>query len=299
VYLKHFGLSEYPFSLTPDTSYFFDYTSHREALNVLLVALRAGEGFIKVTGEVGLGKTLLCRKLLASLGEEFVTAYMPDPQLTPMSMRLALAEELGLSQAEAGTQEQILRRITRRLIEHAREGRRVVLLLDEAQQLPEATLEGVRLLTNLETEKFKLLQVVLFGQPELEKRLDRPSIRQLRQRISFSYELKPLTRQASDAYIEHRLRVAGLHRRDLFTRGALRVIYRGSGGTPRLVNILAHKCLMLAFGRGLHSVTPAMARRALRDTEGAHAARWRPPARFARVAGVLMAAGLFLFAGVG
>ena len=140
MYLRHFGLREYPFSLTPDTSYFYEYASHREALNVLLVALQCGEGFMKLTGEVGLGKTLLCRTLLNCLGEDFVTAYIPDPQLSSVSMRLALAEELGIDLSEAGTQEQILRRITRRLIELARERKRVVLCLDEAQQLPEATL---------------------------------------------------------------------------------------------------------------------------------------------------------------
>ncbi|MGD8379409.1 MAG: AAA family ATPase [Gammaproteobacteria bacterium] len=276
MYLEFYGLTEPPFSLTPDTEFYFENPSHQEALNVLLVALESGEGFIKVTGEVGLGKTLLCRKLLNSLGDDWVTAYIPNPHLSPVAVRLALAEELGIPLRGRQTQEQVLREITRKLIELRAEGKRTVLLLDEAQQLPQAALEAVRLLTNLETEKSKLLQVVLFGQPELDERLDRPAIRQLRQRISFSYTLDPMTREHVGEYVRHRLRVAGYRGGPLFHERAVDLIYRTSHGIPRLINILCHKAMLAAFGRGDEQITPRHANMAIRDTEGVARARPMP-----------------------
>lgn len=273
LYRSHFGLSEFPFSLTPDTGFYFDSRPHQEALNVLLVALESGEGFLKITGEVGLGKTLLCRMLLDALEDRAVTAYIPNPHLSPASMRQALARELGVAPAEQVSQEQLLERIHDRLVELAGAGRPVVLVLDEAQQLPEATLEAVRLLTNLETEKRKLIQVVMFGQPELDDRLRRPSIRQLRQRITFSYRLQALDRPAIRDYLRHRLRVAGYRGAPLFSRPAVSVINRGSRGTPRLINVLAHKAMMAAWGEGSEQVRRRHAVRAVRDTEGAHGGR--------------------------
>lgn len=267
MYLDHFGLEEQPFSITPDTHFYFNYSSHQEALNVLLLALRSGEGFIKVTGEVGLGKTLLCRKLLNSLGDEFVTAYIPNPHLSPASMRVALADELEIPVAGVKMQDQLIRLITQKLVSLAREGKRVVLCLDEAQELPEQTLEAVRLLTNLETEKQKLLHVVMFGQPELEQRLNNPAIRQLKQRISFSYILEPLTLEAVGDYIGHRLRVAGYRGAPVFDDLAVEAIHKASGGTPRLVNILAHKAMLSAYGEGKTLVQRKHARQAVEDTE--------------------------------
>ncbi|MDQ2069878.1 ExeA family protein [Natronospira bacteriovora] len=269
LYLPHFGLNEYPFSLTPDTGFYYDSRPHQEALNVLLVALRSGEGFLKVTGEVGLGKTLLCRMLLDALREEAITAYIPNPHLSPASMRLAVARELGIHVNEGLSQEQLLQVIQDRLLLLARDNRPVILVLDEAQQLPEATLEAIRLLTNLETEKRKLIQVVMFGQPELDERLSRPSVRQLRQRITFSYRLLPLDRAAIEDYVRHRLRVAGYRGAPLFTAAAIRGLYRGSAGTPRLINVLAHKALMAAWGEGADQIRAGHVRRAIADTEGA------------------------------
>lgn len=266
MYLEHFGLKEPPFALTPDTNFWYEYASHHEALNVLTMALRSGEGFIKVTGEVGLGKTLICRKVLNSLGDGFVTAYIPNPHLSPASMRVALADELGLDVSDVTSQEILLRRITQVLLELAKAGKRVVLCLDEAQELPDKTLEAVRLLTNLETEKYKLLQVAMFGQPELDARLDQPHLRQLKQRITFSHVLTPLTRVALDEYVEHRLRVAGYRGAPLFTREALDAIYEATNGTPRLINVLCHKAMLSAFGPGSHQVTVVHARRAIDDT---------------------------------
>ncbi|MDX1455324.1 MAG: AAA family ATPase [Gammaproteobacteria bacterium] len=289
LYLEHFGLGETPFSLTPDTSFFYAYRSHQEALDTLLVALRAGEGFIKVTGEVGLGKTLVCRKLLRSLGDPFVTAYIPNPHLSPGAMRQAIADELSVKLPTRATQNEVVRAITRRLLELATEGKQVVVILDEAQELPAATLEAVRLLTNLETEKRKLLQVVLFGQPELDRRLNERNIRQLKQRITFSYVLRPLDIDAMDEYIRHRLRIAGYRGAQLFDRAALRKIFVASRGTPRLVNILCHKAMMVAYGRGLDAIGRQEATPAIEDTEGAMRVRnWWPLAAGGALAGMLL-----------
>ncbi len=294
MYLEHFGFREYPFSLTPDTDYFYDSHSHGDVLNVLQVALRQGEGFIAVSAEVGLGKTLLCRLLLRKLGKDYVTAYVPDPQLSPRTLRIALAEELGMLLGARWTDDQLMRRLQRFLINVAGEGRRVVLLLDEAHQLPPETLEAVRLLTNLETEKFKLLQVVMFGQPELDRRLAEPGLRQLRQRIGYRCQLSPLDRDTTGVYIAHRLAVAGGRADDLFSAGAVNAVYRASGGAPRLINMLCNKSLMAAFGRGDHQVTARHARRAIADTAHsveadsplARVSRWvtRPFARNGRAA---------------
>ena len=209
MYLEHFGLRELPFALTPNTSFLWDDGGHREALNVMLVALRSGEGFVKIIGEVGTGKSLLCRALLNELGEAFVTAYVPDPFLTPDGVRLALAEELGLKPKPHVQRHALMKQITERLLELHGKGQRVVMVMDEAQALPPETLEALRLLTNLETETTKLLQVVLFGQPELDAMLGREELRQLKQRIVFSHRLMPVQRIGVESYVTHRLRAAG------------------------------------------------------------------------------------------
>ena len=269
MYLEHYGLRELPFSLTPDTSYFFAYGHYRDALNTLLVALHNGEGFIKLTGEVGTGKTLLCRKLLNSLEAPFHTAYIPNPALTPSALILAVAEELGMALPRNQGAHRALKLIGERLIELAAEGRQLVLCIDEAQAMPEQTLETLRLITNLETEKRKLLHVVLFGQPELDQLLARPSVRQLRQRISFSYTLRPIDQVGLTAYVQHRLLVAGSQGSVQFEPAALRLLYQGSGGYPRLVNILAHKALLLGYGQGIRRIGATQLRAAIADTEGA------------------------------
>jgi MSHA biogenesis protein MshM len=268
MYETHYGFSHLPFGLTPDTRFYFAEGSHQEALNTLLFALRSGEGFLKITGEVGLGKTLLCRRLLNALGTEFVAAYVPNPAVSPRGLLQTVAEELGgLADAQA-TPEQLLKAINGQLVANARRQVRTVLIVDEAQALSDETLEAIRLLTNLETETDKLLQVVLFGQPELDGRLARPQLRQLRQRISFSYRLRPLSREQFNAYVRHRLEVAGAANGALFTDEALRVLFRASRGTPRLVNILCHKALLAAFGPGRAGVGRAEAFDAVYDTEG-------------------------------
>jgi MSHA biogenesis protein MshM len=266
IYLAHFGLREPPFSITPDTSFFCSCRSIQEALNTLAFAVKNGEGFIKITGEVGTGKTLLCRKFLGSLSPEWVAAYIPNPNISPRTLLLAVADELDCEFERDIDEHTLMRAINTRLLGLAKTGKRPILCVDEAQAMPIETLEMVRLLTNLETEKRKLLQVVLFGQPELDEKLSRPEIRQLRQRITFEYRLAPLTRDETARYLAHRLVVAGYSGRDLFSRGATHVIHRASGGVPRLANILAHKTLMLAYGRGAREVTRRDALRAVSDT---------------------------------
>jgi MSHA biogenesis protein MshM len=266
MYVEHFGLREAPFGITPDTSYFFSSPRSQEALNTLLVAVRNGEGFIKITGEVGTGKTLLCRKFMASVGEDFVTAYIPNPYLEPRTLMLALADELEIALDKDVDQHQMLKSITHRLLELAEQGKRVVLCLDEAQAIPVESLEALRLLTNLETAKRKLLQIVLFGQPELDRNLSLDSIRQLAQRITFHYHLGPLNKDDLDYYVSHRLRVAGFGGSRLFSRAAVTRLYESSGGVPRLVNILAHKALMLCYGEGKQQVGKGHVNDAVRDT---------------------------------
>ncbi len=273
MYLYHFGLRELPFTLTPNTQFYCELAPHQEALQVLHTALAAGEGFIKVTGEVGMGKTLLCRKLLKDLGERYQVAYLPNPYLSPDEMRRAVAQELGVTQR--GDQQQLTAAISGRLLELAQAGRQVVLLLDEAQALPDETLEALRLFTNLETERFKLLQMVMFGQPELDHRLAQPQLRQLRQRISFSYTLRGLTRDECRAYLSHRLNRAGYQGGALFSPRQVEGLWRASGGVPRLLNILAHKALMLSFGRGEFHVHNASLAAAVRDTDAA--GPWQSP----------------------
>ena len=269
MYRSHFGLREPPFGITPDTSFTFSCGSHQEALNTLLVAIANGEGFIKIVGEVGTGKTLLCRRFLSTLDDRYVTAYIPNPYLEPRALMLALAEELRLSIDVGAEQHQILKQINHALLDFAREGRLVVVCLDEAQAMPLESLEALRLLSNLETEKRKLLQVVLFGQPELDDKLGQESVRQLRQRITFHHRLDALSRQEVEYYVAHRLRVAGYVGQPLFTARALRLIYSATRGVPRLVNIVAHKCLLVVYGEGGHEVAARHVRMAVDDTPSA------------------------------
>ncbi|MCQ4348623.1 AAA family ATPase [Pseudomonas stutzeri] len=272
MYQGFFGLREKPFALSPNTAFLVRLAPYQACLNLLRVALAEGEGFVKVSGEVGTGKTLLCRALLNLLGADdgrWQLAWIPNPALGPRELRQALAQELHIDDAELLDEHGLLAALNRRLIELAAQGKRTVLLIDEAQALPPRTLEALRLLTNLETEHCKLLQVVLFGQPELDELLERAEFRQLRQRITFSYRLRPLDLADTRRYVEERLIHAGYRGEPLFDARALRRLAAGSGGIPRLINILAHKALMVAFGAGSRRVRADHVRRALADTEGA------------------------------
>lgn len=287
MYQQHFGLRAAPFGLTPDTEFFFSRASHQAALNMLLLALRSGEGFLKVTGEIGLGKTTLCRRLLRALAEDggatWTTAYLPNPAGTRGALILMVAEELGCVPRSAPQREPdlLLGSIQQKLLKIAQTGARTVLVVDEAQALPDEVLEAVRLLTNLETERDKLLQLVLFGQPELDQRLARPQLRQLRQRIGFSHRLQPLSRVQFLAYVEHRLQVAG-GSPGLFSAAALDLLFRASRGVPRTANILLHKSLLAAFGPGAAQVSRAHALAAVQDTDTARLPLWQWPAELLR-----------------
>lgn len=301
MYLEHFGLRELPFTITPDTSFFFNHPSHQQALNVLLVALRCGEGFIKITGEVGTGKTLICRKLLNLLGDDtkFVTAYIPNPNLTPAALNMALAEELGIDFVRNIGQHRLLQMISDRLIELTATGKRVVLLIDEAQAMPVASMEALRLLTNLETEKYKLLQIVMFGQPELNEILQQPSIRQLRQRIVFSHELPSMNSEAVEAYLAHRVTVAGYNGTGLFEPAAIRLLHKASRGVPRLINILAHKALIVGYGQGVRRVGVRQARAAVQDTDDTrHGLRGGRLRLLGILTSILIGVGLYFYLGL-
>jgi MSHA biogenesis protein MshM len=204
---------------------------------------------------VGTGKTLLSRKLLASLDENVITAYIPNPYLTPEELKWFLAEEIGIPYSPSMPSYQLLREINNRLVALAQQKKQVVLVVDEAQSMPRETIEALRLLTNIETEKNKLLQVVLFGQPELDELLNRPDLRQLKQRIVFSEYLMALTRSGVNEYLMHRLASAGFVGGKLFSAAALNLLYRASGGIPRLINVIAHKAMMVAYAEQSSSVT--------------------------------------------
>jgi MSHA biogenesis protein MshM len=276
MYFRHFHLREAPFSLTPDSAFFYPHEGAQTALNMLLIALRSGEGFLKVVGEVGCGKTVLCRQLLKILEGECVTAYIPNPALGPDTLLMALLHELAVDVSTLVddhklTRYNVLNALRDCLLTHAAAGRRVVVCIDEAQAIPLRTLESLRLLSNLETEKQKLLQLVFLGQPELDKKLSRPEIRQLLQRITFSEYLGPMGSHRVPAYLEHRLATAALNEAtdtQVFLGDAAQEVARFSRGVPRLVNVLAHKCLLMAFGENVHRVTLRHVRLAAADTPG-------------------------------
>ncbi|MFL0808801.1 MAG: AAA family ATPase [Agarilytica sp.] len=267
MYQEFFQFEEPPFSITPDTLFFLNQQSHRDALNTMLVALKHCEGFIKIVGEVGTGKTLLCRILLSRLNADFVTAYIPNPYLTPEELKGFVAQEIGAEVNDNMPAHELMSAIYRRLMQLARNHKQVVLVVDEAQAMPRETIECLRLLTNLETEKRKLLQVVILGQPELDSLLSRSDLRQLKQRIIFSERLQPFSRKGVHEYILHRLSSAGVQHRGLFSKNAMDLIYFGSGGIPRLINIISHKALIAAYGKGNKKVGAWHVAKAIADTQ--------------------------------
>ncbi|QDL56455.1 ExeA family protein [Rhodoferax aquaticus] len=271
MYLGHFSLREAPFAITPDTEFFYPHEGVQASLNMLLVALRSGEGFVKVVGELGCGKTVLCRQLLKLLQSECVTAYIPNPDMGPDDLLMALVQELGMVVSRPLSRHKILGALHACLLGHAAQGRSVVLCIDEAQAIPLRTVESIRLLSNLETEKRKLLQIVLLGQPELEQKLALPEIRQLLQRITFSEYLGPMHASRVPVYLQHRLQVAALNAHtdtEVFVPQAAEALALWSGGVPRLLNIMAHKCLMLAYGEGVYRVSARHVLLAAQDTPG-------------------------------
>lgn len=268
MYEQFYGLKEKPFSLTPDTDYFYRYSGHQEALNVLLVALRNGEGFVHVSGEVGTGKTLLCRQMLKLLQDDCATAYLPNPLLTPLELYQAISHDLRLDLPADASMQQLCQGIFAELVRLRKIKRPLVVLIDEAQAMPYRSLEALRLLSNLETEKEKLLHIFFFAQPEFEQRLGEDNLRQLRQRITFSYTLTTLHQRELSAYLAHRLQVAGFDGKNLFTPAAVRLLHKASRGTPRVINLLAHKAMLVAYGKGVRQIGRKMVVSAIRDSGG-------------------------------
>lgn len=300
MYLQHFGLRELPFSLTPNTHFFLNMASYHKAYNMLMVSLANAEGFIKIVGEVGTGKTMLCRKVLNTLEEDkenYVTAYIPNPVLSPKGLFLAFAEELNIEIDQDVGHHRLLKAITEKLVEFSAENKQVVLFIDEAHAMPEQTLEALRLLTNIETEQVKLFQVVLFAQPELDVLLSQPSLRQLRQRITFSFEIEGLDRDGVERYVVHRLATAGYNGPFLFSKRALDFLFRTSDGIPRVINILCHKALMVAFGKGERTVQIDHVKSAADDTEGVNIPSMNYTPAMIAVAGVLVGGALIYYLG--
>ena len=266
MYLEHFGLTEAPFKITPHTEFFFSGASRGETLEALLYSITSGEGIVKVTGEVGAGKTMLCRVLMERLPPSVETIYLAVPSLSRDEMLATIAGDLDLETAGMSTTK-LIRALQEKLIEIHAEGRQVVALIDEAHAMPLETLEEIRLLSNLETSHFKLMQIVLFGQPELDQHLTLQNMRQLRERITHSFRLLPLPPRDIKDYVDFRLRAAGYKGPELFTADALKLIAEASEGLTRRINIYCDKTLLAAFAAGTHTVTPDLVRAAISDTQ--------------------------------
>ena len=267
VYLDHYGLEEAPFDITPNPRFLFYSTKHREAFNHLLYGIRERKGFVQLTGEVGAGKTTICRSLLEQLGSNWETALILNPALSADQLIKAIAMEFGL-QVRGLDRLDIVAALNEHLLALAEQQRDAVLIIDEAQDLTPELLEQVRLLSNLETYDRKLLQIVLMGQPELRERLNDHSLRQLRQRITVRYHLRPLTIGELGRYITHRLQVSGSKGAPYFTPAAIWRIYRYSKGIPRLVNALCDKCLLAGYVHQKDTIDYGMVGRAIRELEG-------------------------------
>ena len=267
MYEKFYGFREAPFNITPDPRFLFFSDKHREAFNHVLFGIRERKGFILVTGEVGAGKTTVCRAVLAALGSSCRTALILNPTLTGTQMLRAILVELG-ERPKKLDRAGYLDALNELLLEAVGAGKDVVLFIDEAQDLEPDLLEQLRLLSNLETDQRKLLQIVLLGQPELREKLDRKELKQLRQRITVRYHLSPLSREETERYVAHRLRVAGGNGRPQFTSWAFGAIHRYSRGVPRLINAVCDKTLLYGFVNGTDRLTRPAVRRAIRELEG-------------------------------
>ncbi|HEX2199587.1 MAG TPA: AAA family ATPase [Burkholderiales bacterium] len=281
LYLEHFGLSEPPFRITPHTDFFFDGADRGATLEALVYAILHDEGIVKVSGEVGSGKTMLCRVLMERLPAHVETIYVATPSLGRDEVLQAIADDLKLQVGGERTAV-ALRTLQEHLISLYGAGRRVVILIDEAHVIPDESLEQVRLLSNLESNRHKLLQIVLFGQPELDATLAKNSLRQLRDRITHSFRMRPLALAEVGKYLSFRMRAAGYRGPDVFTARAVARIARAAGGLTRRINILADKALLCAYSENTHAVTERHVHAAIRDSEFAVIAR---PARAALYAG--------------
>ncbi|HEX7081142.1 MAG TPA: AAA family ATPase [Gammaproteobacteria bacterium] len=287
MYTEFFGLNEKPFSITPDPRYLYLSRRHADALAHLIYGISESGGFIQLTGEVGTGKTTLIRSLLEQLPEKAEIALILNPQLSAKEFLESICEELGTPLPEESSQRALIGALNGHLLKAHAEGRRIVLIVDEAQTLGPELLEQVRLLTNLETATQKLLQIILIGQPELRDLLGRPEMRQVAQRVTGRYHLEPLSRVETDAYVRHRMRVAGCQS-PVFTPSAIRQLYRSSGGIPRLINVVADRALLAAYTRDSPRVDGPLVRRAAAEVFGRRLAPalWPWPVLAAGIAAV-------------
>ena len=300
MYTNHFGLNEKPFSITPDPRYLFMSERHGEALAHLVYGVTESGGFIQLTGEVGTGKTTLCRSLLLNrMPGNADVAVVLNPQLSAPEFLEAICEELSIDVPDSGGSiKALINALNEHLLTAHAEGRRTILIVDEAQNLAPDVLEEVRLLTNLETSKQKLLQIILIGQPELRELLARNDLRQLAQRITGRYHLEPLTREEADQYIEHRLKVAGALG-EVFDAGAKREVFKLSQGVPRLINVICDRALLGAYSQGVRVVNRRLVQRAAREITGEPELdkgwRWTLPATGITVAAMLLIAAVVWF----
>lgn len=266
MYLDHFGLHEAPFKITPNTGFFYPGAERGATLDALVYAIEQGEGIIKVTGEVGSGKTLLCRMLAEKLRTAHDLVYLANPHISPQEVLTAIAYDLKLPLAADASITELTHGITHSLLQSHANGRRTILLVEEAQGMPLETLEEIRLLTNLETAHEKLLQIVLFGQPELDENLRQATIRQLNERITQHFSLRPLTPEEARQYLDHRLRSAGYRGPELFPSALVRELNRHAHGLSRRLNILADKTLLAAYAENTHTLTLNHVRAAVADS---------------------------------
>ena len=290
LYLEHFGLTEPPFRITPHTDFFFEGADRGATLEALIYAILHDEGIVKVSGEVGSGKTMLCRVLMERLPQHVATIYLATPSLARDEILHAIADDLALK-VSPERRSVALRELQEHLIALYGAGRRVVILIDEAHVMPEDTLEQVRLLSNLESNRHKLLQIVLFGQPELDETLAKSALRQLRDRITHAFRMRPLAGPEVAKYLSFRMRAAGYRGPEVFTPRAVRLVSRASGGLNRRINILADKALLAAFTQNTHAITDRHVRAAIADSEFAVT---RKQGRIALYVGVAAVAGVAL-----
>jgi type II secretory pathway predicted ATPase ExeA len=267
MYYSHFGLDQAPFKITPNTDFFFSGGNRGAILEALIYAITQGEGIVKVTGEVGSGKTMLCNMLQTRLPPNIETVYLAHPNVLPEEILHAIAFEMQLGIERAAPRIEVMHRLHDHLLARHAEGKRVVMFVEESQSMPLATLEEIRLLSNLETRNDKLLQIVLFGQPELDENLRQPSIRQLKERVAHSFRLGPLTAAETREYLMFRLRAAGYRGPDLFSSSVVRYITRVSRGLTRRVNLIADKTLLATFSENTHTVKLNHVKAAVRDSE--------------------------------
>lgn len=267
MYYDHFGLKQAPFKITPNTDFFFAGANRGAILDALTYAINNGEGIIKVVGEVGSGKTMLSRMLQARLPERVECVYLANPSIAPEDVVFAIAFELQLALPKDVDRLQAMQLLQKYLLDRHAEGKQVVIFVEEAQGMPIATLEEIRLLTNLETKQDKLLQIVLFGQPELDVNLNATQIRQLRERITHSFNLEPIDQNAIRDYVMFRLRSAGYFGPPIFTEAAIKLLAQSSQGLVRRVNVLADKAMLATYSQNLYSVDVKQMKAAIRDSE--------------------------------